>query len=218
MKLLSLAGLLFPAAIVSAAVIHTQPLNLTYGDNGPFSQAGVQVMADDFDVASATRVEHVEWFGSYYNVSLPAGQSTVRFTVNFYKDVSGYPLAQPTFTRLVNASVIDDGLRLFGHTIYRFSADLTPANVLSAGTWWFSVLEADNVTPSGLEGYWLWAVSDFTPDNRAVILEGSVFTLVTDRRNLAFTLVGEENIVPEPVTALLLASGLAALALFRQRR
>jgi hypothetical protein len=209
-------------ALLSGATVYQQSVNTSGTDRGAFSQVGVQVVADDFQLLSSVTVNRVSWYGSYLNVDLPTGLATVDFTIGFHKDDNGLPFPDPDISKLVSANVTDLNIFQESRRIYQFSIDLSSAIVLPAGRHWFSVVESDDVTPDSLEGAWLWSISDFDPGSRAAAIENGVATLVSDRLNLAFTLEGTQlegnQVVPEPGAALMLAGGLCALVLLKKRR
>ncbi len=85
--------------------------------------------------------------------------------------------------------------------------------MLTAGTYWISVLENDAATPTVGNSQWLWG--DSTVGLRA-IRNGDLdpWTAALDL-NHAFTLTGSQ--VPEPSTLALTALGILGLVRYRRR-
>lgn len=192
-----------------AAVITLQALNAAQG--GEFSNLGPtnQQAADDFVLAATTSLDSFSWFGRYFaNIAVA---DPVDFSIRIFADIGGQPAAAALHTFGVSVNASPTGLDFGGVPWFSYSTPL--AVMLTAGTYWISVLENDAATPTVGNSQWLWG--DSTVGLRA-IRNGDLdpWTAALDL-NHAFTLTGTQ--VPEPSTLALTALGILGLVRYRRR-
>lgn len=191
-----------------AAIITLQALNPAEG--GEFSNLGLtnQQVADDFVLATTTSLDSFTWFGRYFANIVVA--DPVDFSIRIFSDAGGQPAAVPLHTVGVSVNASPTGLDFGGIPWFSYSSPL--ALILTAGTYWISVVEDDASTPTSGGSQWMWG--DSTAGLRATRMgDAGPWTPGFDL-NHAFTLEGSP--VPEPSTLAL--SVLGILGLLRYRR
>jgi hypothetical protein len=191
-------------------------------DRGPFSQAGLQEFADQFELAGSQRVTGVRWYGSYFESDLLPEVNTAAFDLRFFADGNGLPSGNAYQVHSITASAQATGTMVENRVIYEFTAEL-PRVLLPEGVSWLSIAERGGESqPLAIgTGPWRWALSHQAGgDTAAAIQPGSVWSLALDRRNVAFTLLSEDETgmpTPEPATAAVVLGGLSLIVLLRRR-
>lgn len=193
-----------------AAIITLQALDPAQG--GEFSNLGPtnQQVADDFVLGATTSLDSFTWFGRYFADFVVA--NPVEFSIRIFSDAGGQPAAVPLHTVGVSVNASPTGLDFGGIPWFSYSSPL--ALILTAGTYWISVVEDDAATPAVGGSQWMWGDSTF---GLRATRNGDVgpWTAGLDR-NHAFTLEGSP--VPEPSTLALSTLGLLGLLRYRRRR
>ncbi len=112
---------------------------------GPGTAETEQQLADDFTLATAATIGRITWQGLYYwQASLPAGKTTVDFTVRLYSVIDQAPIVDlPVSVPFAQVDSYGPG----SSPIYEFSLDLASPITLQAGQrYWLSILERDAST------------------------------------------------------------------------
>ena len=196
----------FVATSARAGVIYHQPTGPGSGSAAASSTLNYFgfspgfTAADDFTLASSAMVTRVNWWGQ-----LVAGGED--FLLTFYADAAGNPGAVLHTTGGTLSRVPAPSL---GYSpAYSYSSDLATPFAAAAGTkFWLSVF---NQAPDAV---WAWISADADGNGERQRLNTSP-TWVTGIGNtdLAFQLAS----VPEPMSLVLFATGIAATRLRRTR-
>lgn len=185
---------------------------------------------DNFSVTTSSTFNRATWYGVYINQNGTNGSvNTDNWSITIYRDNSGAPnfsppaiadyaltAAQVTVTNLCTPSTTCGSLLGQQLVVYKFVALLPSAFTVGAGnTAWFSPMSLSNssqypnfrwIRGTGGDGqYYATTVTGGIPDTPGTL---------SSNGDLAFTL----DLVPEPSTYVLFASGLAMLGFIRRRR
>ena len=198
----SLPCIILSVLLTSASAADYQQLPSHGGGAG--SIGPIQTVADDFQFSSLTPVGSLTWWGGYLNPPTTADT----FSVRLFADNAGHP------DMLLNEFVVGSTERIptgdvLGGPIleYRYSVVLqTPFTAQPGARYWLSIVNP----PGNLAESWLWEGSVSIPGEAVQISRmGGPWEPSEDFGNFAFEVVA----VPEPRSALLLATGVAALFL-----
>jgi hypothetical protein len=218
-----LAANLIALQPASAAVIYSQPLrtNPTFG--GQFSNAGGQIVADQFILTNAASITGVRWWGFYNGLPAPPNDE-MEFTLQFLGDEGGQPMPVPDAEYITQALVTDSGYHIeydpggyhLGLPVYQFDALLSSPFIIDANDMtWLSVFESDPLTPDAGDSQWLWSASQSNPGDMSAYRNGrggpwqpydSIYS------NLSFELIGDPILtVNEPNSIALVGLGLMSI-------
>ena len=166
--------------------------------------------ADNFDLlAGSSTITDIHWFGEYFdNIA-----GTDAFTIRIYDDAGGEPdtLVYSNFIGSSATRTPTGTQGSGGFDVYAYSMLVAPIALSSGTPYWLSIV---NDTTNG----WYWATSVGFSSGDSVIREGptGAWEPTPLGNELAFSLT---NDVPEPMTLMLVGTGVvAALARRRSRR
>jgi hypothetical protein len=118
--------------------------------------------ADDFQLAAASTITHLTWWGLYQGSNVPLEPDV--FTVRIFSDNAGSPAIVPLAEwRLPHVRRAATGLLSGGYDVYEYNAVLTPHVALPAGTYWLSIVNDVDTEEVGTD--WLWMLSDNSNGN-----------------------------------------------------
>ncbi len=179
--------------------------NDTTGGNGNFA-----TVYDNFTLGGNGSVMNVMFTGSYFNP--PTQGAITAFTINFFSDAGGMPggLLQ-SFNMAGAANETSIGNDNAGDPTFTYSFNLSSSfNALGGTQYWMSV-----VPDLGFPPQWGWETGTGGDGVAYQDFFGNRSQLGTD---LAFTLNGDLNRVPESGSTVVLLGGvLIALGLLRRR-
>lgn len=195
------------AGAAGAVTVVDHPLAAEF--SGAYSNLGSsnQQIADDFTLAGSSIMQGMSWYGRYDDAAVLL-DGPVSFSVRFFADAAGTPVANPFALINVGAVVVDSGEKYAGLPWFRYHADL-PSIAIGPGQYWVSVLETDIRSPVFGVTQWLWGNSS-SAGVRAFRAADGQFWTNDFYKDHAFTLVATQ--VPEASTAALLLLGLLGIA------
>ena len=197
------------AGAADASTLYSQPwdgtgsVNASQNDTTLGGFGNFATAFDDFTLASAANINGVEFVGQYFN---PATQSPITaFTLTFYNDNAGIP-GNAIATGFFAGNAGETSL---GGTNYDYSLAFLNFFV-NAGTYWMSVVPDLAFPPQ-----WGLDTSSVGTDNAYQTFFGSSQSTGV---NLAFSVLGTPQNVPEPITLSLFGAGLAGAVAMRRRK
>jgi hypothetical protein len=213
------AGLL----IAGSTPVHAQ--SVVYSNGTPDNSFGMKIMypfqsANDFTLGTTTELNWFDWFVHFEGTDHPAS-ATASFYWQILTDAGGRPgstVAKGSVADLAGTPT-DFGCCNPLPWEYQTYSFRTPLNslTLGSGTYWLAI---GNFTSSTSALNYYWANSVYGTGNEAKRWEGGDW--ITYKVEGAFTLYGgpgsEVNVVPEPATIMLLATGFGGLGLAHRRR
>jgi hypothetical protein len=126
-------------------------LNGLIGSSEQILSLGLETeLANDF-VPNAGCVQHVTWWGGYYNNSTPcvSGTATPGFNLKFYTDAGCVPAGAPTAVVVVTGGLFTEtsvGCQLGVFPMFKWDADVGVA-VTAGNLYWFGAQMIDHAYP-----------------------------------------------------------------------
>jgi hypothetical protein len=113
--------------------------------------------ADDFQLATASAITRVRWWGFYQGSNVPLEPDV--FTLRIFADNGGTPAIAALFeSPLEKVHRRATGLVSGGYDVYEYTATLKPVLELAPGTYWLSIVNDVDTEEVGTD--WLWMLSD----------------------------------------------------------
>lgn len=177
---------------------------------GFVSDAPTQIVADDFTLLSTSLLTDFHWWGGYTNTPPGVGVPPDAWTLTIYPDLGSLQsLSGGTdafFTNLVRMPTGD--ITPSGNAVFAYTADFVTPVTLGPGMY-YALLVGDGAT-SQLAG---WTATGPSMGSPAWFRASGGAWGRTDR-DQAFEITGQA--IPEPVTFLLLGTGLSVVAARRR--
>ena len=217
MRIKAIAAAVVFTFVAASGAMATVLYNQNSDDNGAYSSqndtngfGNFATVYDNFTLGGNSSVMNVMFTGSYFN---PPSQGAINaFTINFFSDAGGMPggLLQ-SFNMAGVANETSIGTDNVGDPLFTYSFDLSSSfNALGGTQYWMSIVPDLDFPPQ-----WGWESGTGGDGVAYQDFFGARSQLMGD---LAFTLNGDLNRVPESGrTVVLLGGVLIALGLLRRR-
>ena len=217
MRIKAIAAAVVFTFVAASGAMATVLYNQNSDDNGAYSSqndtngfGNFATVYDNFTLGGNSSVMNVMFTGSYFN---PPSQGAINaFTINFFSDAGGMPggLLQ-SFNMAGVANETSIGTDNVGDPLFTYSFDLSSSfNALGGTQYWMSIVPDLDFPPQ-----WGWESGTGGDGVAYQDFFGARSQLMGD---LAFTLNGDLNRVPESGSTVVLLGGvLIALGLLRRR-